>query len=272
VAADGDDQRDGVRDDEEPEDRRDGRHALLHAAEVHQRQEREAGEGEGELVGDERGEKAEDGVGARGDRDGDRQDVVDEERGAGDDADARPEDLAGDDVAAAARGELLDDPAVAVADDEDGERRRGGEEDGEPGVEPAVVVDERAEGFVGAVRARREPVGAEADPGEERDERELVKGVRIFDVLRRADDDVTQTIHERGHVCLQAPAGLADGLGLWSARAWRQNARHVFAPSTRLEKACRPTVEWGSRGPSSGKCGLGPPLAGYSGHSACGRT
>ena len=46
----------------------------------------------------------------------------------------------------------------------------GGEADGEPGVEAALVVDERAEGLVRAVRARRKPVGPEADPGEQRDE------------------------------------------------------------------------------------------------------
>ena len=40
-----------------------------------------------------------------------------------------------------------------------------------------------AERLVGAVGARRQPVGAEADPGEERDQRELVEGVRILDVL-----------------------------------------------------------------------------------------
>ena len=129
-------------------------------------------------------QEAEDRVGARRDRDGDREHVVDEQRGARDHAQLLPEELGRDDVAAAARGELLDDAAVPVADDEDGQRRREREEDGEPGV-----LAELAERLVRTVRARREPVGAEPDPGEERDERELVERVRILDVLRRAEEE-----------------------------------------------------------------------------------
>ena len=67
-------------------------------------------------------DQAEDGVAARRDRGRDGEHVVDEQRAAADDAEARAQQLGGDDVAAAARGEVLDDAGVRVGDDEDGER------------------------------------------------------------------------------------------------------------------------------------------------------
>ena len=54
-------------------------------------------------------------VGAGGDRDGDGQDVVDEQRAAGDHAGAVAEQLGGHHVAAAAVGKVLDDAAVGAA-------------------------------------------------------------------------------------------------------------------------------------------------------------
>ena len=58
------------------------------------------------------------GVARRGDRDGDGQDVIDDQRAAGQRADFRPEHLAGDEVAAAAAGKRFDDVAVAGRDDD----------------------------------------------------------------------------------------------------------------------------------------------------------
>ena len=52
---------------------------------------------------------------------------------------------------------------------------------------------ELPERFVRAVRAGGEAVCAEADPREERDERELVKGVRILDVLGRTDEETKKS-------------------------------------------------------------------------------
>ncbi len=69
------------------------------------------------------------------------------------------------------------------------------QEDGEP-----RVLTERSERLVGAVRARRQPVGAEPDPSEQGDERQLMKRVRIFYVLRGADDgaaDARPNSHRR---------------------------------------------------------------------------
>ena len=76
------------------------------------------------------------------------------------------------------------------------------EEDGEPGVLP-----ERLERLGRAVRARRQPVGAEPDPGEDRDQRDLVEGAGITRVLRRADEDARdlgaegRLGHRKDHAC-----------------------------------------------------------------------
>ena len=62
-------------------------------------------------------------------------------------------------------------------------RRREREEDGQVRVRA-----ERAERLVGAVRRRRQAVGAEADPREERDQRHLVEDARVLNAARRAED------------------------------------------------------------------------------------
>ena len=80
---------------------------------------------------------------------------------------------------------------VGVADDEDGQRGRQREEDGEPGV-----LAELAEGLLRAVRARREAVGAEPDPREERDQRELME--RLFaDPFGPPEDEPAQLLEHR---------------------------------------------------------------------------
>ena len=173
--------------EEEREDRRDRRDGLLDAAQVQDEEDAEARRSANrsfQLRSRESAEEAADRVGARRERDRDREHVVDEQRGAGQDSDRLAEQLARDRVAAAARGELLDDAAVARADDEDRDRGREREEDGE-----ADVLAERLERLLGAVGARREPVGAEPDPREDRDERDLVEGAGIAGILRRADED-----------------------------------------------------------------------------------
>src|SRR4051794_23397127 len=51
---------------------------------------------------------------------------------------------------------------------------------------------EVAKGLVGPVRRRGEPVGAEADPREKRDQRHLVKDAGILHVARRAEQRAAQ--------------------------------------------------------------------------------
>ena len=54
------------------------------------------------------------------------------------------------------------------------------------------MLAERAERFVRAVGGGRQTVGAEPDPGQQRDERELVKGVRVFDVFGGTENEALE--------------------------------------------------------------------------------
>ena len=88
-----------VRRDEEQEDRDEDRHALLDPPEVQEHQEREDHQLGAELVAVEvHGQEAEDLIhpGRRGRRD--REDVVDDQRAPGDDAEAGTEELGRDEV------------------------------------------------------------------------------------------------------------------------------------------------------------------------------
>ena len=120
----------------------------------------------------------------RGDRDGDRQDVVDHQRAARDHADPRSEQMRGHHVAAASGRELLDDAAVGGGDDEDGDCRGDRQGDGQVGV-----LAERKECLLRTVGGRGEAVRPQAHPGQEGDERHLVEVGRVGDVPGRAEDD-----------------------------------------------------------------------------------
>ena len=104
-------------DQESQEDGRQRRHRLLHAAQVQHREHREGQELDRELLAraSAGGRKLKIASAPPRDRDGDGEHVVDEQRAAGEHARGRPEQLGGDDVAAAAGGEVLDDPRVGVA-------------------------------------------------------------------------------------------------------------------------------------------------------------
>jgi hypothetical protein len=75
--------------------------------------------------------------------------------------------------------ELLDDAAVGGRDDDDRDPREGRQADGQ-----VRVLAQRLEGFFRAVGGGRQSVRAQADPGQEGDERQMV--VRGL-VLDRAD-------------------------------------------------------------------------------------
>ena len=130
------------------------------------------------------GEEAEDGVRARRDRDGDRQDIVDDERRARDHPRPLPEELRRDDVPAAAGGERLDDLRVAARDDEDRRHRHHGDEDREDGV--AAESEER---LLRAVARGGDPVGAQPHPGEEGDEGNVVEDLRVEQIPGGAEQD-----------------------------------------------------------------------------------
>ncbi len=128
------------------------------------------------------GKEAEQGIAAGDDRDRNRQHVVDQKGGAGDDAGFLAQGMGGDDVAAAARGKVLDDPGVGRGDDKDGEGRGQGQEDGQVGV-----AAESLESLLGTVGRGRRAVRAQADPGQERDQGQLVEEGRVLDVPGRAE-------------------------------------------------------------------------------------
>ena len=113
------------------------------------------------------GKQAEHRVGSAGDRDGDRENVVDDQRGARGQARVGSDQRCRDPVAAAAGREQLDDLVVRERDDEDGDGRRDRQ------VQPEVrVVAERLERFFGTVGRRRESVGAETHPCQEGHQRQ----------------------------------------------------------------------------------------------------
>ena len=128
-------------------------------------------------------EEAEDGVAAGDDGDGDRQHVVDEQGAAGEDAGLLAQGVRGDDVAAAARGEVLDDARVGVGDDEDGQGGGQGQDQGQVGV-----LAQDLEGLLGTVGGRGQAVGAEPDPGQDGDQGDLVEERRVLDVAGLADE------------------------------------------------------------------------------------
>ncbi len=186
VHADAAHHEDRVREQEQAEDGRQDRHRLLHAAQVHDDQQHDDADLGLDLPRRRAGgQHAEHLVRAAGDRHRDRQHIVDEQRGAGDEADLGAEQLRRHDVAAAAERKPLDDLRIRHRDDEHRERRRQRQRHRQVGVRA-----ERAERLVGAVRRRRQPVRAQADPGQQGDERDRVIRVRVADVAWRAEQAV----------------------------------------------------------------------------------
>jgi hypothetical protein len=77
-----------------------------------------------------------------------------------------------------------DDLRVARADRDDRDDRRQRDEEAEVGVVP-----QRPEHLLGAVARRGKPVGAEAHPREDRDERDLVEKVVVAERARAAEQE-----------------------------------------------------------------------------------
>ena len=128
-------------------------------------------------------EHAEHLVRAAGDRDRDRQDVVNEQGRSGDHTPLRPQQLAGHDVAAAAKRELANDLGVGERDDEHRDRAGEGECQRQVGV-----LAQRAEGFIRPIGRRGQSVGAQANPCQKRDQRDRVERVRVLNVAGLAED------------------------------------------------------------------------------------
>ncbi len=179
-----------VRHAEDEEDRHEERDGFLHAPEVQSNEEEQDQKLGSRLVAAEVGRKKIPDLvasGRHGDRD--RQDVIDEERAPRDDAGLLPEELRGHEVPAAAARKVLDEVGVGGGDDGDGHGRHRHEDDGE-----GVVAAEGAEGLVGAVCGGGEPVGAEADPREERDEGEPVEDAGVSDVPTLSQEELSEPV------------------------------------------------------------------------------
>jgi hypothetical protein len=201
------DDQDEVGRDEDEEERKKGSDGFLQSTDVEDRERDDDDDLERELEGlVAEGQVREDRFAPAGNGDRDRQDVVDREGRAGDDACRAAEELARHRVAAAAVRELLDDLAVGVGDDDDRERGREREEDGE-----VRVLAERAERLVGSVGGGRQAVGAQTDPGEESAQRELVDEPGIAQRVRRPEqgalDASTETLLWRGGIASRAAPG-----------------------------------------------------------------
>ena len=137
-----------VRDDEQHEDRRQDVDRLLHAAKIQHDQQTQDHDLRRHLVMEVSDrQKREELIASGRDRDGDGQDVVDEQRASRHHADAIAEELRGDEIAAAAAGEVLDEIRVGDRDDRDRHRRHRHEDDGE-----VVVRTECFVRFLGSVR------------------------------------------------------------------------------------------------------------------------
>src|SRR5262249_4004647 len=178
-----------VRREEEQKDRNEDLDALLDSPQVEAHEEPQDHQLRDELVAvPVLGEEAEDLVHAGRHRGRDRQDVVHDQRAAGDDAKAPAEQLRGHQISAAPAGEELDDLAVAGRDDEDRRRDHQGEDHGQVGVTP-----EGAEGLVRTVRGGGQAVRPEADPGEEGDERDVLEDARVRRIPRLPYQDVLES-------------------------------------------------------------------------------
>src|SRR5208337_4253874 len=92
-----------------------------------------------------------------------------------------------DQIAAAASWKQIDRLRVRRRDNEDGQRHQHREEHCQ-----VLMMPEREEGLFWPVARGAQPVGAETDPGEKRDQRKAVKDLGIADVARRSDKNVAQ--------------------------------------------------------------------------------
>ena len=93
------------------------------------------------------------------------------------------EHFAGDQISAAAAGKDLDDVAVASRDHPDGKHGGHSEKDGEE-----IMLLQVAECFRWAVARARKPVRAKPDPGQECDQRDVLKDSLIGQIEPLADE------------------------------------------------------------------------------------
>src|SRR6185369_11989944 len=165
------------------EDRDHDRYGLLDTADVEDDQDHRQETGHRHLVVVVPfGNVAEDRIAAGGDGDGDGHHVVHQQGAARDHAGLLPQHVGGHDVTAATMREVLDDARIGIGDDED--RQRG-------------VFTQGAEGLLGTIGRGGQSVGSQTDPGQNRDQGQLVKQMRIFKVFRAADYGADELLQRR---------------------------------------------------------------------------
>src|SRR5207302_3587826 len=136
-------------------------------------------------------EETENRVACRRNRNRDREHVVHDQRRPRYDAGLLAKEPRRNDVTAATERKLFDDPAIGVGDDEDGERRRQCQADRQIGMR-----SESLKCLFGPVRGRRQAVGSEADPREQRNERDFVEDFRL-ELALPAQQDALHTCGPR---------------------------------------------------------------------------
>ena len=137
-------------------------------------------------------QEAPDGLASGGDGHRDGEDVVDEQRGPGDEPGPRAQEPGRHHVPAAAEGEVLDDPRVGERD----EQHRPGRRERQRRGQEVQVADGPVE-LVGTVRRGGEAVRAQPHPGEQRDERDVVVGPRVVDVPGGAEEHAAKATARR---------------------------------------------------------------------------
>lgn len=157
---------------EKEKDRHQELDGFLDTSEIEHRQSNHEDDGcsETKLIELEDAEKC---VDACRDRDGNGEDVIDHEGRARSQTGPFAKEFGGDDVAAAARREELDDLVVARGNDEDRDRRGESEIDGQVRIFPS----QGTIGFFWPIGRRGEAVGPKASPSQKGHKGQLVENV-----------------------------------------------------------------------------------------------
>ena len=181
-----------------------------------------------------RRENVEDLIHARGDGRGHGQDVIDQQRAAGNQAEIRPEQLARDSVAAAAIRKVLDQAAVGPRDDRNRDGRGDRQRDRQLRVVAATNAKKGAKRLVRAVCAGTQPVDPQAHPGQKRDERDRMEKGRVIDVPRFAKEHLP----EAGGPPVQMLFHLGGRRGGWFVHRQRGRGNQASDVPRNLQSSC----------------------------------
>jgi hypothetical protein len=161
-----------MRNEKAEKDRQQDRDRLPHTAQIQDQQHGDEREFRRELEHHRPlGQQAEQRIDPTCNRNGDRQNVIDDQPGTRNEARARTDQAGRDTIATAAGREQLDHLVVGERNDEYRRGRGDRHEQAEVGV-----CAQSTERLLGTIRRRRQTVGPEADPGEKGDQRDVLAG------------------------------------------------------------------------------------------------